>query len=323
MESADQEVLGRLGQWLDAGREATLVTVARARGGSPRPPGSLFAVADDGAFCGSVSGGCVETDLAGRLARGAPATPETLEYGVTADDARRFGLPCGGRLELVLEPLHGPEAIAPVSAALAERRRIRRRLHLDDGRVELLAADRDDGLYYDGAVLERVFGPAWRLLLIGAGQLSRQVAQMATALDYEVIVCDPREEFAGNWEVPEARLETRMPDAAVRALASDPRSAVVALSHDPRLDDPALLEALPSPAFYVGALGSRRNNAGRVERLREMGVGADQVARLHGPVGLPLGGRTPGEIAVSILSELTAVRHGAALGGSAGAARGG
>jgi xanthine dehydrogenase accessory factor len=184
---------------------------------------------------------------------------------------------------------------------------------LATGEVSLHPAGVQDEFRFDGRDVIKVFGPAWRLLLIGAGQLSRVTAEMALALDYDVVVCDPREDYAQNWRVPGTVLDTRMPDDAVRALARDARSAVVALTHDPKLDDLALLEALGAGVFYVGALGSKANNTRRRERLRNMGLTAAQLIRLHGPVGLPIGSRTPAEIAVAILAELTALRHGVVL----------
>jgi xanthine dehydrogenase accessory factor len=155
-----------------------------------------------------------------------------------------------------------------------------------------------------------VFGPRWRLLVIGAGQLSRVLAQMALALDFEVTCCDPREEYHLTWDVPGTQFSKAMPDDAVIGMQLDPHSAVVAVTHDPKLDDMVLLEALKSPAFYVGALGSRSNTAKRKERLAMFDLTADEIGRLHGPVGLDLGGKTPAEIAVSILAEIIAVRSG-------------
>jgi len=154
-----------------------------------------------------------------------------------------------------------------------------------------------------------VHGPRWRLLIIGAGQASSYLANMALALDYEVIVCDPREEFRQTWDVPGTTLLADMPDDAVVALGIDRHSAVVALTHDPKLDDMALLEALKSPAFYVGALGSTASNAKRRQRLALFDLTAEQIARLHGPVGLDIGSRTPPEIAVAILAHLISVRN--------------
>jgi xanthine dehydrogenase accessory factor len=168
-----------------------------------------------------------------------------------------------------------------------------------------------DELRVDDRVLVTTHGPRWRLLLIGAGQLSHYLATMARALDYDVLVCEPRGEYAEGWSVPGARLLQAMPDDAVIELKPDAHTAVIALTHDPKLDDLALLEALRSQAFYVGAIGSRLNQAKRRARLAEhFGLTEAELGRLHGPVGLKYGARTPPEIAVAILAELTAVRYG-------------
>jgi xanthine dehydrogenase accessory factor len=184
---------------------------------------------------------------------------------------------------------------------------------LESGRVRLSPAGRSDTMHFDGRTLRTVHGPRWRLLIIGAGQISRYLAQMAQALDYNVVVCDPREEYAHTWDLPSVQLLGGMPDDVIVELNLDSHSAVVALTHDPKLDDLALTEALKSAAFYVGALGSRLNTAKRKERLAEFDLSQGELDRLHGPVGLRIGSKTPPEIAVSILAELTAVRHGVDL----------
>ncbi|HEX8741395.1 MAG TPA: XdhC family protein, partial [Casimicrobiaceae bacterium] len=168
-------------------------------------------------------------------------------------------------------------------------------------------------LAFDGEVLVTVHGPRYRMLVIGASHLSQYLAQIAIGLDYQVTVCDPREEYTDTWDVPGVTLVRTMPDDTVQAMHLDERCAVVALTHDPKLDDLALMEALKSPAFYVGALGSRANNAKRRERLREFDLTAEEIARLHGPIGLYIGSRTPPEIAISILAEITAVKNGVDL----------
>lgn len=315
MDSADHEVLTAAADWLDAGQRVYLATVARTWGSSPRPVGSILAVREDACFVGSVSGGCIEDDLSARLAAQGTSLvlPRIESYGVSAEQTHRFGLPCGGRLDLVVEQLSNPQPLRIILRAMQERRLVQRRLCLRTGEVSLHAAPRDAQFRFDGDNLVKSFGPAWRLLLIGAGQLSRFVAQMAQALDYEVVVCDPRDEYATSWSVPNVPVDLRSPDDAVRALAGDARTAVLALTHEPKLDDLALMEALQSPAFYVGALGSRNNNAKRRQRLASLDLPAAAITRLHGPVGLPIGSRTPAEIAVAILAELTAVRNGIVL----------
>ena len=316
MQTADHEVLTAAADWLDAGQRVYLATVARTWGSSPRPPGAMMAVrAEDARFVGSVSGGCIEDDLSARLAAqgDSQVLPGIESYGVSAEHTHRFGLPCGGRLDLVVEQLSNAQPLRIILHAMQERRLLQRSLCLRTGEVSLHTSERDAQFHFDGENLVKLFGPSWRLLLIGAGQLSRFVAQMGQALDYEVVVCDPREDYARSWSVSNAPVDLRSPDDAVRALASDTRTAVLALTHEPKLDDLALMEALQLPAFYVGALGSRNNNAKRRQRLASLDLSAAAIARLHGPIGLPIGSRTPAEIAVAILAELTAVRNGIAL----------
>jgi xanthine dehydrogenase accessory factor len=180
--------------------------------------------------------------------------------------------------------------------------------------VALQPGNWSDSLEFDGKVLKTMHGPRWRLLIIGAGQTSRYLAQMAMALDYHVTVCDPREEYAEEWNLPGAALVRGYPDDTVVAMNPDAHMAVVAVTHDRKLDDAALLEALKSPCFYVGALGSKKNNDARRERLAGFDLAEAEIARLHGPVGLRIGAKTPPEIAVAILAEMTAVRRGAKIG---------
>ena len=315
MDSVDLEVLKRCAEWLDAGRRVQLVTVVKTWGSSPRPPGAMLAVRDDGIVEGSVSGGCVEDDLVGRVRADGMTAKEcaVVTYGVSADEARRFGLPCGGTIQLVLEPLRSGSGIRDLLRAIEGGRLVARTLELATGTASIAPAGGNDGLEFDGQVLTTVHGPRYRMLVIGASQLSKYLAQMALGLDYQVTVCDPRAEYEGTWDVAGVRLVTTMPDDTVLAMKLDERCAVIALTHDPKLDDMALMEALKSPAFYVGALGSRANNAKRRVRLLDLDVTEAQIARLHGPIGLYIGSRTPPEIAVSILAEVTAVKNGVAL----------
>ena len=321
MESLDLRVLGDALAWKQAGHAVSLVTVVETWGSAPRPPGALLAVREDGVVSGSVSGGCVEDDLIARTkaalnqASGeVPSNkPSMMAYGVSKEEAARFGLPCGGTLRLVQEPLHDTDWIRTVLQRTADHQLVARTLTLSTGVVTLHTAVRGQAMQFDGSTLTTLFGPRWRLLLIGAGQLSQAVANMATALDFEVLVCDPREEYAAVLEMaglPGVQRVEGMPDDVVRALRPDAHTAIVALTHDPKLDDMALLEALGSDAFYVGALGSRRNQEARKQRLAEhFDLTPAQLARLHGPVGLKIGARTPAEIAVSILAEIIQVKN--------------
>ncbi len=314
MDSLDLQVLSQAREWFVQGRKVWLVTVLETWGSAPRPPGALLCLRDDGTVAGSVSGGCVEDDLIDRLRHGERvATPSLIAYGVTKEEAARFGLPCGGNLRLVQEPLQSVAWIDEVLARTSRHELVARRLNLATGEVTIEAASRGDAFTFDGTTLRALFGPRWRLLIIGAGQLSRAVAQMALAIDFEVICCDPRDEYNLTWDIPNTTFSKAMPDDLVIELQLDPHSAVVAVTHDPKLDDLVLLEALKSPAFYIGALGSRRNTEARRERLKLFDLSPAEIDRLHGPIGLDIGSKTPAEIAVSIVAEIVAVKNGVLL----------
>jgi xanthine dehydrogenase accessory factor len=316
MDSIDLEVLKTSAAWIAAGRRCELITVIKTWGSSPRPVGATLAICEDGTVIGSVSGGCIEDDLIARVRdHGISRTiPEIVSYGITADEAHRFGLPCGGTIELSIEPLAEHSRIAELLERLERHELVQRRLDLRSGAVELSKAAPNAQMQVSEQVMVTLHGPRWRLLIIGAGQLSRFLAQIATAMDYHVIVCDPREEYRSGWHVDGVQLVHDMPDDTVTALQLDRRSAVVALTHDPKLDDLALMEALKSDAFYVGAIGSRLNNSKRRERLLEFDLTPEQLARLHGPIGLYIGSKTPSEIAISILAEMTAIKNGVPTG---------
>jgi xanthine dehydrogenase accessory factor len=314
MDSVDIEVLRSAEAWREAGHKVTLGTIVKTWGSAPRPVGALVAIRDDGQVVGSVSGGCVEDDLIDKVRAQAVAKelPQLVTYGVTNEEATRWGLPCGGTLEVVLEPVSEKSALGGLLETISKQQLVRRRLEMDSGRVTLEPGQWQDVLAFDGKVLLTVHGPRWRLVLIGAGQLTHYLAEMAKMLDYHVSVIDPREEYASGWNVPGVELSRGMPDDLIREMNLDGHSAVIALTHDPKLDDMALMEALKSAAFYVGAIGSKKNNDARRERLREFDLSAEEIARLRGPVGLYIGSKTPPEIAVAILAEMTAVRHGVA-----------
>lgn len=320
MENLDVMVLRTLRDWRVAGRRALLATVVRTWGSSPRPIGSIMALADDGSVVGSVSGGCIEDDLIYRHSRAyqqgemPTGAPGFIKYGITADEAHRFGLPCGGTLELLLEYDPDPAQLEALVAALEAGQLMRRRVRLADGQVTHEAADAPDDLRLTEVELVNTFGPEYRMLLIGAGQLTEYLATMALFSGFAVTVCDPREEYRGAWRVPGARVVPDMPDDVVTAFRPDRRSCVVALTHDPKLDDLALLEALKTDAFYVGAIGSRRNNEARRARMIEHFEQTEaSLARLRGPIGIYIGSKTPSEIAVSVMAEILAVKNGVPL----------
>jgi xanthine dehydrogenase accessory factor len=312
VDSVDLEVVRSALKWTEGGHRATLGTVVHTWGSAPRPVGAMLVIRDDGQVMGSVSGGCVEDDLIRKVRAKALAAekPEVATYGVTLEEANRYGLPCGGTLQIVLEPASAESKLKELLAVIERHELAARFLDMVTGRVRIEPGKWSDNLEFDGKVLKTVHGPRWRLLVIGAGQLARYLAQMAQALDYHVTVCDPREEYFATWDLKEVPLNRGYPDDVVVQMNLDAHSAVVAVTHDPKLDDAALLEALKSPAFYVGALGSAKNNDTRRKRLAEFDLAAAEIARLRGPVGLKIGSKTPPEIAVAILAELTAVRRG-------------
>jgi xanthine dehydrogenase accessory factor len=313
MDNVDRQELLPVSQWCTDGRRVVLGTITRTWGSAPRPPGSVVAIRDDGMVSGSVSGGCIEDDLIDKAREGVLASglPKVVRYGIDADAAHRFGLPCGGLIELVLEPVLPRTRIGELLERLSKGERVRRVLTIASGEVALQPAGDTDVLELTDTTLTTHHGPRWRLVLIGAGQMTQYLAQMARALDYEVIVCDPRDEYATGFAIEGATLSRQMPDDLLSELKIDGHTAIIALTHDPKLDDLALMEALKSPAFYVGAIGSRANQAKRKQRLIEhFGMSEAEFERLHGPVGLKNGARTPPEIAIGILAELTAVRYG-------------
>ena len=337
MENLDLTVLRALRDWRCAGKRALLATVVRTWGSSPRPVGSIMALCENGAVVGSVSGGCIEDDLihrhtsaytgaqatttdvpsndalstGGRIPTGAPGF---VKYGVTADEAHRFGLPCGGTLELLLEYDPDAASLQALVKALESGQLMQRVVRLRDGQVRLLTTHQPQALDMSDTELVNTFGPEFRMLLIGAGQLTEYVATMALFCGFAVTVCDPREEYRGAWSVPGVTVLGDMPDDVVVAMKPDRRTCVIALTHDPKLDDLALLEALNTEAFYIGAIGSRRNNAGRHQRMKEHFDQTDaSLTRMRGPVGIYIGSKTPPEIAVSVMAEVLAVKNNVRL----------
>ena len=317
IESAEEQVLGTLRTWLRSGETAWLCTIVEIAGSSPRPLGTLMACASGGPQSGSLSGGCVEEDLIERLrsARVATTGPEVCSYGLSAEENERLGLPCGGRLSVLVEPMREDSHGAHIDAllgALAARRCVMREVRLTDGMCRASDTGGVAPLAMTDGLLRHTLGPRFRLLLIGAGQLAQSLSLLASMLDYRVVVCDPRRQAIDAWRGPEVELVCAMPDDFLRAAAVDRYTAVITLTHDPRIDDMALMEALGLDAFYVGALGSPRTSAKRRERLRQLDLADEQIARLRAPVGLPIGSKQPLEIAIAILAELIELRRAGA-----------
>lgn len=313
MSSLDLQVLHRVEDWLAKGSRVWLCTVIRTWGSSPRPAGSILAISDQGHWAGSVSGGCLEEDLLVRGGSGQLGTagPQRIHYGISEADQARFQLPCGGEIELMVEPLAGDadrKGIGDIIERLENRQRVTR--EIGDHGMRLV----DDSALTPGILAEQdrvlhTLGPASRMLLIGAGEVARYVARMAMAADFQVTLCEPRAPFLSGWDEPGVDLVQRLPDDLVRERFSDRYCAVLALAHDPRVDDMGLLAALESEAFFVGAMGSAKTSAARRQRLHELGVENGAMARLHAPIGFDIGSKTPGEIAVSVMAQVIAERY--------------
>jgi xanthine dehydrogenase accessory factor len=313
MQSLDLDVLEHALAWLRSGRRVWLVTVAQTFGASPRPPGSLAAIRDDGILVGSVSGGCIEDDLVARRGEYAGRKPQFAAYGVTAEEARRFGLPCGGELEVIIEPEVRAEEFEALLEHISGGRIVAREVDLATGDWSFGTAAPTDECTRTPERFASVHGPRWRMLVIGASEIAHYLAEVASTVDFQVFVCDPREEYKSAWRAKGAHWIDGMPDDAVLAFKPDGHSVILTVSHDPKLDDMALLEALKSDAFYVGAVGSSRTSTERRKRLADFELSPKEIARLRGPVGLAIGSRTPPEIALAILADLIASRNGIVL----------
>lgn len=316
-----------------AERPVVLATVIETWGSAPRRPGHHMAIDQTGGFRGSVSGGCVEVaviDEARRLLR--EGGERVLEYGVADEEAWAVGLACGGRIRVLLTPVGGGsgDLAPPLLAAAVDAGRggppvcvafdlqggavgdARDRPDLPDGAVARSTSGDLPAIVEvaGGPVFLRPYAAPVRILVIGAVHIAQPLAALARIAGFDTVVIDPRDDFARPERFPDVDLVRRWPAEGLEQVGLDARCAVVALTHDPKLDDPALRAALESPAFYIGALGSRRTHAKRRVRLAEAGVPEATLDRIHAPVGLDLGGRAPQEIAVSILAEIVAVLRG-------------
>ena len=310
-ESVDLQVLRTSLDWRRAGQDVWLATVIETYGSAPRPVGSMAALNASGHVEGSVSGGCVEDDLADWLARDAMGLRDgrCFVYGKDADERARLRLPCGGHLHVWLEPLPA-DLVERILHAADDGVLVSRSLDLASGLSTLANATSGTVTRRTGTRFTHVIGPTSRLILIGASEVSRCLAPMAQALGYQVTVIDPRREYLDTWPHDGCALSASMPDDAIAASPPDVRTAVVALSHDPKLDDMALLEALKSAAFYVGAMGSLRTTQARRSRLALFDLDAARITGLRGPVGIDIGARTPMEIAISVAADLVKVARG-------------
>ena len=308
-----RELAESIQRWRSRGDQVALATVVATRRSAPRPVGAKLAISERGELQGSVSGGCVESDVAVQAAEViAEGTPRLLTYGITDDMAWNVGLPCGGEIDVFLERFEGelPESDEPavsVTVLEGERAGERRLLGLDavePGPSRVLELDGE-------TVFAEMLGPPPRVVVIGAIDTAEELCRAAKSLGWHTVVADPRPALTTRERLPSPdELLVAWPDEALEQLAPDRDTAVVVLTHEERLDVPALTSALEAEAFYVGAIGSRRTQAKRRERLLEAGVAEEELERLSGPAGLDLGAQTPAEMAVSILGEILAVRAG-------------
>jgi xanthine dehydrogenase accessory factor len=323
MLSSQQQIIYHVSQWLESDRPVWLCTILKTWGSSPRPIGAMMACTLDGELMGSISGGCIEEDFLEQLRDGSlkqqfdeeGGKPFKVKYGKTAEEQARLKLPCGGQLHVLLEFIEPTDTnkgvFARLNSDLENHKQVSRHLDLNTGEITASDSSSEEAVIIDQGVMIHSLSPMYRLLLLGAGDVARYVAELALALEYHVTLCDPRPNYLDNWEVDGVEVTSRLPDDVVRERFSNPYSGVIALAHDPRVDDMALMEALKTDAFYVGAMGSERTSASRRERLPELGLTKDEIDILHAPIGFQIGSKTPAEIAIAIMAEVTAKRHNA------------
>ncbi|MBL4819375.1 MAG: XdhC family protein [Gammaproteobacteria bacterium] len=320
MLSSQQHIISRVAEWLESGKSVWLCTILKTWGSSPRPIGSMMACTPDGELVGSISGGCIEEDFLEQLRDGSlkqqyqqEQKPFRIKYGINAEEQARLKLPCGGQLHVLLEYLQ-PEAQVTqvfnhIRSSLENHQKISRVVNMESGVLGFTHNSTEKPVEIDEPNLIHSLSPHFKLLLLGAGDVARYVAELALALEYDVTLCDPRPKYIQNWHVEGVNTTSRLPDDVVREQFNNPYSGIIALAHDPRVDDMALMEGLKTQAFYIGAMGSDRTSAKRRERLPELGLSQAEIERLHAPIGLQIGSKTPAEIAISIMAEVTAIRH--------------
>jgi len=320
MQSSQQQIISRVNQWLKSSKSVWLCTILKNWGSSPRPIGAMMASTPDGELVGSISGGCIEEDFLEQLRDGSLKfqydeieKPLIVKYGVTAEEQARLRLPCGGQLHVLLEYI-APSAnnlsvFSRLASDLENHSQVSRTVDLRSGQISATDQSNEEAVIINDSSMSHSLSPMYRLLLLGAGDVAKFVAEMALALEYDVTLCDPRENYLDNWHVDGVETTARLPDDVVRERFNNPYSGIIALAHDPRVDDMALMEALKTSAFYIGAMGSERTSAARRERLPELGLSQAEIDLLHAPIGFEIQSKTPAEIAISIMAEITAVRH--------------
>lgn len=324
MQHLDLKVMEQALAWSRSGETVWLCTVMSTYGSSPRPPGALFVVTRDGRHIGSLSGGCVEDDFLSRISNGEFEQPiVTLRYGKGGIQDEGLALPCGGVLDILIERLVTNEEtctyLDTLRDALQGQKSLVLRINLRNHQRQFID---DDGLgarvahNADTQDVRIRLSPVARLIIAGISPVSEACAQFAMGLGYEVIVCDPREEVVANFDAPGVKVLTQLPSLFIASGACHAATAVVALTHDPRIDDLAMIEAVRTPAFYIGVMGSNRTSKARAERLsRSGGLNQADITRLHMPIGLNLGSKTPAEIALAVMADILRVQRGRARDG--------
>ncbi|WP_447530298.1 XdhC family protein [Vreelandella sp. TE19] len=321
MQHLDLKVIERARDWSDEGQTIWLCTVLDTFGSSPRAPGAWLVANARGEHVGSLSGGCVEEDFLERLTKGAFDQPvTTTRYGDTADtDAPNVTLPCGGVLDVLVERLlpapNTHEHLSALLTALEGHAPLMREVNTASGARTLRPAPpTGPRVESENDVIHLRVSPAHRLVIAGISPITAPCAAFAVTLGFEVIVCDPDERACARFEVPGARVENVLPSMYIAQGTCHAATAVVALTHDPRIDDLAMMEAVRTQAFYIGVMGSKRTSQARFERLeRSGGLNEAELSRIHMPIGLALGSKTPAEIALAVMADIVRVQHGKRL----------
>ncbi|MBV1872447.1 MAG: XdhC family protein [Gammaproteobacteria bacterium] len=302
-------------QWLQQGERCWLATITSTYGSSPRPAGSIMACNSKGDVIGSLSGGCIEETLIKRVIHSSDFQdkPRWVHYAQNYQTEQAIEMPCGGEIKLLLEPLSPSHLkhFQELLCALEHRQPIQRHVDISSGAMQLLS-HRSPDFYVTDSQLFHTLLPKYQLLIIGINPVSLYVAEMANSLDFQVSLCDPRKSAHQYWrpdEYPYVMFTQKLPDDVIREKFSGPLCAIAALAHDPRIDDMALMEALTSQSFYVGAMGSQKSTLKRKGRLKDLGINPAQLSALRAPIGLPIGSKTPMEIAISIAAELAQARN--------------
>lgn len=313
MNGSNWHLLQQLLHWLDQGIEPWLATVLETYGSSPRPVGSLMMYHPDKGIVGSLSGGCIEQELTAQLSNSEPSCPTIIRYGGDAEEQQRLQLPCGGHLDVLLEKVDKNQQthFQQLFVALKQRHHIGRQINVLNGELNII----DDvslpkDIQRENDIIQHALRPHDKLLMVGAGEVARCVAEIAKNLEFEITLCDFRDEFLQGWQVDGVTIVKGMPDDLIAESFNDKHCAIIALAHDPRIDDMAMLEALTSDAFYIGAMGSKKTSANRRQRLSELGTSQTQLENLHAPIGIDIASKTPYEIALSIMAHIVQHRPG-------------